>query len=85
MITKKAWGDHTSKAEDWFLIVQVNGFMISHFYNIPSFFSSDIWHIPYKIAYELPTGFLYKENLWKFGNVIFFHLHFKTSEIHSSA
>lgn len=61
---------YTNQKADMMQIV--NDFMISHFYKISSFFSSDIWHIPFKIAYKLPTGFLYKQNLWKFGNFIFF-------------
>lgn len=53
---KEAQGDLTSNAEVWFFVVQVNDFILSRFHNIPSFFSSDIWHISYKRAYELPTG-----------------------------
>lgn len=53
---KEAQGDLTSNAEVWYSVVQVNDFILSHFHNIPPLFSSDIWHISYKRAYELPTG-----------------------------
>lgn len=53
---KEVQRDLTSSAEVWFFVVQVNDFILSHFHNIPPFFSSDIWHISYERAYELPTG-----------------------------
>lgn len=57
MIKKKPQEDLASKGEVWFFIVPVNDTIISHLYNFPSFFSSNVWQISYKRAYELPAGF----------------------------